>query len=162
MANSTPQRTTSPDLGILVVAAARVVGDRLGEAVAAAGVEDMRAPYGFVIRALADGARTLTELAELLGVSKQAAIKVVDEMERRGFLAREPDPADRRAKRLVLTDKGQRVRAAALQASHGLETELRKELGGADLDAMRRVLLRFLERHEGLEGAQAGRARALW
>jgi DNA-binding MarR family transcriptional regulator len=145
-----------------VVAAARVVGDRLGEAVAAAGVPDMRPPYGFVIRALAGGGRTLTEVAELLGVSKQAAIKVVDEMERRGYLVRAPDPSDRRAKRLVLTGKGERVRAAALQASHGLEAELRADLGEAEVDAMRRVLLRFLERHEGLEGAQAGRARALW
>jgi hypothetical protein len=41
------------------------------------GVLDMRASFGFVIRVLATGDLTLTELAELLAVTKQAAIKVV-------------------------------------------------------------------------------------
>ena len=86
----------APDLAILVTGAARVVADRLGAAVERAGIEDMRSSYGFLIRALAAGDRTLTELAQLLGVSKQAAIKVVDEMERRGYLERCTDPADRR------------------------------------------------------------------
>jgi hypothetical protein len=48
----------------------------------------------------------------------QAAIKVVDEMEARGFLTREPHPTDRRAKQLTLTDRGHAVRAAALAESH--------------------------------------------
>ena len=38
-----------PDFAILVVGAARVVADRLGASVQRAGVEDMRAPFGFVI-----------------------------------------------------------------------------------------------------------------
>jgi DNA-binding MarR family transcriptional regulator len=165
MANSTPTGTNSPteaDFAVLVVGAARSVTDRLNAAVAEAGIEDMSSRYGFVIRALSAGGRTLTELAEMLAVSKQAAIKVVDEMERRGFLTRVPDPRDRRAKRLELTERGRRVRAAALAASHELERELRAELGDGDVEAMRRALLRFLERHDGLEVAQEGRARALW
>ena len=50
------------------------------------------APFGYVIRALADRDRTLTELAALLGVSKQAAIKVVDEMQRHKLLSVTPIP----------------------------------------------------------------------
>src|SRR4051794_10775005 len=95
-----------PDLAVLVVGAARVVADELGAAVRAAGVQDMRTPYGFVIRALADRDRTLTEVADLLAVSKQAAIKVVDEMAARGFLIRAAHPTDRRVKLLRLTPKG--------------------------------------------------------
>src|SRR3954467_2547536 len=85
-----------PDFAILVMGVARVVTDRLDLAVARAGVEDMRSSFGFGIRALAAQDRTLTQLAELLAVTKQAAIKVVDDMERRGFVERTPDPADRR------------------------------------------------------------------
>ena len=96
----------------MLTGAARVVADRLGAAVRAAGIADMRAPFGFVIRALAERDRTLTELAALLDVSKQAAIKVVDEMEARASSRREPDPADRRRKVLTLTEKGRAVRAA--------------------------------------------------
>src|SRR3954465_12817544 len=86
-----------PDFAILVMGVARVVTDRLDVAVGRAGGEDMRPSFGFVIRALAEQHRTLTELAELLAVTKQAAIKVVDDMEERGFVERTPDPGDRRA-----------------------------------------------------------------
>ena len=128
---------------ILVVGATRLVTERLNAAVARAGIADMRAPFGFVIRALAEAPLELTALAERLGVTKQAAIKVVDEMEARGFLTREPHPTDRRAKRLTLTARGVAVRAAALAESHRMERELRAALGDADVDAFRRVLGAF-------------------
>jgi DNA-binding MarR family transcriptional regulator len=150
------------DLAILVVGAARVVADRLGDAVARAGIEDMRPPFGYVIRALADRDRTLTELAGLLGVSKQAAIKVVDEMEARGFLTRETSPDDRRVKVLHLTAKGRKVRRAAMAASNKMEQELRAELGDAAVADMRRALEQLLARHDALADARAGRSRALW
>ncbi len=150
------------DLAILVVGAARVVADRLGDAVARAGIDDMRAPYGYVIRALADRDRTLTELAGLLGVSKQAAIKVVDVMEARGFLTRATSPDDRRVKLLHLTTKGRKVRRAALAASRKMEQELRAELGDAAVDDMRGALEQLLARHDALADARAGRSRAPW
>src|SRR5436190_11152801 len=112
-----------PDFAIIATGVARVVADRLVAAVERAGIDNMRPSFGFVIRALAERDRTLTELAELLAVTKQAAIKVVDEMERRGFVDRTPDPADRRAKVLRLTEKGKRVRRAALTASRRMENE---------------------------------------
>ncbi len=156
------ETTDDADFAILVVGSARVVGDRLGAAVEAAGVDDMRGNYGYVIRCLATGDRTLTELAQLLDVTKQAAIKVVDEMEARGFLTREPHPTDRRAKVLRLSAKGQTVREAALSASHSMERELRARVGDADVDAFRRVTAAFLELHGALGDATEGRARANW
>jgi DNA-binding MarR family transcriptional regulator len=151
-----------PDLAILLTGAARVVADRLGDAVARAGIDDMRSSFGFVIRALSERDRTLTELSELLGVTKQAAIKVVDEMEDRGYVERQPDPTDRRAKVIRLTGKARRVRRTALRASSRLEAELVQDIGEKDLQAMRRVLLRLLERHGALDSALAGRSRATW
>jgi DNA-binding MarR family transcriptional regulator len=151
-----------PDLAILVTGAARVIADRLGDAVARAGIDDMRTSFGFVIRALAERDRTLTELSELLGVTKQAAIKVVDEMEQRGYVERQPDPADRRAKVIRLTDKARQVRRAALRASSRVEAELVRDLDAEDVAALRRVLTRLLERHGALDNALAGRSRATW
>jgi DNA-binding MarR family transcriptional regulator len=152
----------TPDFAILIVGAARVVADRLNQAIERSGVEDMRTPFGYVIRALADRDRTLTELADLLGVSKQAAIKVVDEMEARGFLARHPDPDDRRVKVLRLTEKGRNVRRTALAASHALERELRREVGDTTVDELRVGLDALLSFHSALDDARAGRSRAPW
>ena len=116
-----------------------------------AGHAQMRPPFGFVIRALADAGLNLTELAERLGVTKQAAIKVVDEMEAYGFVERRPAPGDRRSKILGLTERGRGVSRAALATSHRIEDELRADLGDADVDAARRVLLRFVEASGGLD-----------
>ncbi|HVU92761.1 MAG TPA: MarR family transcriptional regulator [Jatrophihabitans sp.] len=150
------------DFAILVMGAARAVADRLDSAVERAGVDGMRPSFGFVIRALAERDRRLTELAELLAVTKQAAIKVVDEMERQGFVERVADPDDRRAKMLRLTPKGRQVRRAALAASRRMEAELRRDVGDETTAALRTALLAFLERHGALADAAAGRARALW
>ena len=151
-----------PDFAILIVGAARVVADRLNGAVERAGVADMRTAFGYVIRVLAAGDCTLTELAEMLGVSKQAAIKVVDEMEARRFLGRHPHPEDRRVKVLRLTDKGIKVRRAALAASRTMERELRQQLGDSAVDGLRHTLDELLAGDSALADARAGRSRALW
>jgi DNA-binding MarR family transcriptional regulator len=159
MPDSQPERI---DFAVLVVAATHYVARRLDAAVAAAGIDGMRTPYGFVIRALHDSPLTLTALAERLGVTKQAAIKVVDEMEARGFVERRPQPGDRRSKAIALTERGAAVRRAARAESDSMEAELRADLGVADVEALRRVLLRFLELHGGAEDAAGARARPVW
>jgi DNA-binding MarR family transcriptional regulator len=95
-----------PDFAILVVGSTRALADRLQQAVAQAGYPDMRPSFGFVIRALGETSLTLTQLAERLGVTKQAAIKVVDEMEAHGFVERRLGQVDRRSKALRLTERG--------------------------------------------------------
>jgi DNA-binding MarR family transcriptional regulator len=151
-----------PDLAVLLVGANRFVTERLAAAVVGAGIDGMRTPYGFVIRALDAEPLTLTGLADRLAVTKQAAIKVVDEMERAGFLRRAAHPHDRRAKVLVLTDRGREVRRAARAESERMEAELREDVGDADVDALRRALLAFAQRHGGLDDALAARARPVW
>jgi len=155
------ESNVQPDLALLLVAASRAVADALQETMRAADLDEMRSSFGFVLRALGDGA-TLTELADRLGVTKQAAIKVVDEMERLGFIERRPHPADRRAKVLAATERGHRVRATALKASRRMERDLRRVAGDADVDALRRALGAFLDQHGGLDEVTAGRARPVW
>jgi hypothetical protein len=43
-----------------------------------------------------------------------------------------------------------------------MERELRQDVGDADVEALRRALLAFLERHGGLDAALASRSRAVW
>src|SRR5919204_5198045 len=102
-----------PDIAILLAAGYRAVADRLGRDMQRAGLADMKPSYGFVIRAVAAEEPTINRLAELLEVTKQAASRLADEMERDGFIERRPDPEDRRRLRLCLTAKGKRVRRRA-------------------------------------------------
>ena len=106
-----------PDLAIILVAANRCLNDRLIAAVRGTGARDARPAFGFVIRAVDAEEPTVTRLAELLGVSRQAASKLADEMVQRGYLLRAADPDDRRRTRLRLSAKGRRVRKRAAEES---------------------------------------------
>jgi DNA-binding MarR family transcriptional regulator len=151
---------TTPDLAILITAANRCVADRLGAAVATAGGGDMRASFGFVLRAVAAEQPTVSRLAELLGISKQGASRLADDMVSLGYLERTDDPADRRRTHLRLSATGERIRARALAESHAIEDELRQRFGDAEVQHLRALLIDFIERHGGAEEIAAQRSRA--
>ncbi len=151
---------TEPDFAILLTAANRCVTDRLVQAVADVGKGAMRSSYGFVLRAVAAEEPTVSRLAELLGVSKQAASKLADDMVTAGFLQRGGDPTDRRRTPLQLTPVGQQVRSTALAESQAMELELRARFGDAATDQFRLLLTDFVQRHGGGPEIAARRSRA--
>ncbi len=56
--------------------------------------------------------RPLSELADVMRCSKSTITGVVDTMERKGLVAREPNPEDRRSHLVRLTPKGKALRRA--------------------------------------------------
>ncbi|GAA2578850.1 MarR family transcriptional regulator [Actinomadura fulvescens] len=60
------------------------------------------------------GSARMRDLAEILACDASNVTGIVDGLEQRGLVTRRPDPADRRVKHLVLTEEGQRRRAALL------------------------------------------------
>ena len=57
----------------------------------------------------------MTDLSGRLVVSKSGLTSLVDRLEKRGLLERVPDPTDRRANRVAITEEGRQVfRAAAI------------------------------------------------
>jgi DNA-binding MarR family transcriptional regulator len=158
----TPAERGEPDLAILIAAGYRALTERLAAAMDAGGIEGMRPSFGFVIRAVAAEQPTITRLAELLDVTKQSASGLADEAERAGFIERVPVPGDRRSRHLMLTAKGEQVRATALATSDALEHELASEFGPDGLAAMRAGLLALVTSTGDLEHVLARRARLVW
>src|SRR5690349_17722125 len=150
-----------PDLAILLTAANRCLSDRLVRAVSETGARDVRPAFGFVIRAVAAEEPTVGRLAQLLGVTRQAASKLADEMVQRGYLLRSADAADRRRTRLRLSAKGRRVRERAAAESAAIEAELRETAGDRAVAGLRRALLVFVEREGALDEVRALRSRAV-
>lgn len=97
------------------------------------------------------GAR-LTELAEALGISKQACGQAADEIERAGYLARASDPADGRARRLVLTARGRALQHEGFTVISAVQAGYACVLGEARLAR----LLRLLERLDAALPPSAG------
>ncbi|MER5476652.1 MarR family transcriptional regulator [Streptomyces sp. NPDC002734] len=94
----------------------------------AAGYDDLRPMHGLVFQALRGAGATSSELAETLGVTKQAAGQIVDDLEKRGYVERRPHPAGGRRKLVVLTARAQEHLAVAGRTLHGLEAELAARL----------------------------------
>lgn len=99
----------------------RVLIDALHEELARQGHPELRPVHGFVMQAVGTSGTTAVELGRQLGVTKQAAAKHVDALERLGYLTRSGDPADARRKVVRLTAHG----LDALTRSAAIFDELR-------------------------------------
>ncbi|MYT72828.1 MarR family winged helix-turn-helix transcriptional regulator [Streptomyces sp. cg28] len=111
------QKTEALALSAALIAAAGDLTQRLHEGVVARGFDGLRPVHGFAFSRLSAGDATTTELAAHLGVTKQAASQLVDEMVRKGYVERRPHPHDARARLLVLTERGRACTRAAEEAA---------------------------------------------
>ncbi|WP_404957731.1 MarR family winged helix-turn-helix transcriptional regulator [Streptomyces sp. 147326] len=114
--------------------------------VAEAGYADLRPLHGMAFQALKGPGATATELAERLGVTKQAAGQIVDDLEKRGYVRREPHPGGGRRKLVVLTPAAHTHLGVAGRILHELEAEL---AGSADLTVLRQELGRLVRALHG-------------
>jgi DNA-binding MarR family transcriptional regulator len=86
----------------------------------------------------------ITDLAERLGVSKQAASQLVDDLEAVGVLAREPDPDDARARRVVFTPLGKKGLLEGLTLLRNMERDLARSIGDDTMAQLRHALVAIL------------------
>ncbi|WP_068317703.1 MarR family winged helix-turn-helix transcriptional regulator [Janibacter anophelis] len=63
-----------------------------------------------------DAAPRLRDLAEALRIAPRSVTDVVDALEAKGYVTRQPDPTDRRASIVVVTEAGRAVRTAVHEA----------------------------------------------
>jgi DNA-binding MarR family transcriptional regulator len=82
-------------------------------------------------------------LADLLEIKPMTLVRQIDRMEEDGWVERRHDPSDRRARRLVLTEKARPILARILDLSNEVRTEAFAGLGDADgqllIEILRRV-----------------------
>jgi DNA-binding MarR family transcriptional regulator len=91
------------ELPLRLFMAFRALIDEVHAELARQGHPDLRPRHGFVLQAVGPDGTTAVELGRRLGISKQAAGKTIDGLERLGYLQRAADPADARRKIVRLT-----------------------------------------------------------
>ncbi len=118
---------------------------RVVEAVRAAGFDDLTLAQSRIAQRLDREGIRVTDLAEQAGVTKQTAGALVDELEAGGYVTRKPDPADARARLVVLTDRGEKLCATAAAEIARVEADWRAHLGAAAYDELRAALVSLRE-----------------
>ena len=86
----------------------------------------------------------LTDLARRANITPQAMGELVDELEELGYVTRQPDPTDRRAKLIVLTDRGRAAVEAGKETLVGIEHRISEILGEQGHRTLRRLLTQLL------------------
>ncbi|MDA1074650.1 MAG: MarR family transcriptional regulator [Proteobacteria bacterium] len=89
---------------------------------------------------ISDGVTRAAELARVLGVSRQAIQQQINELEQDDIVTQIPDPTDKRANRIVFSEKGARLIGAALQNMRQAEQVLAMRLGPETLSQLRQAL----------------------
>ena len=128
-------------LAFSLLAASRALVDGISAGVRARGFADVRPAHGFAFTLLSAGGATITQLAEHLDVTRQAAAQLIDELSANGYVERRPHPRDARARLIVLTEKGWACTHAAEAAISDTLRPWEAALGPDRLLALRNDLL---------------------
>jgi DNA-binding MarR family transcriptional regulator len=133
-----------PPLARLFAIGYRLLIDQLHSRLRALGWTDVRPAFGFVLLAARDQPTTVTDLASLMGTTKQAASKLVETMVVSGYVERETGASDGRQRPVHLTPRGTELLRAVEQIYAELEQEWAQVIGAPGLQRMRRDLVRVL------------------
>jgi DNA-binding MarR family transcriptional regulator len=101
-------------------------------------------PRGFQIMSVSSGGACSNQatIAETLGIDRTVMTYLVDDLERAGMVERRPDPADRRARRVVLTERGTTVLAEAASRIDQIERSVLSSLPEQDAEQFKELLAR--------------------
>lgn len=139
----------------LLFKAARLLNERAIARVRARTNRPVRFAHTTLLPHVALEGTRLTDLASRLGVTKQAAGQLVDELVEMGMLERAPDPEDARAKLVRFSKRGRTALLEGLAVLNELEAELRDLVGEPEMRALHDALDAIVRREVALEQERA-------
>src|SRR3954447_4335658 len=117
------------NIALLCFIAYRAMEDRVLRDLAAAGFDDITQAQARVFARIGPKGTRITELAEHARVTKQTAGFLVDQLERAGYVRRDPDPTDARARLVRIAERGAAAQPVAASVVAEVEAEWRAHLG---------------------------------
>jgi DNA-binding MarR family transcriptional regulator len=132
------RKAARPDLGAMLELLARQVVAAEQPILAAHGLS----MWGYIVLSALDHSpiRTQAALAEAIGADKTRIIPTLDELQKRGYIERIPDPDDRRARLLEITASGRSVKNASQVDIQRGEEQWLGQLSADDRTVFLRVL----------------------
>jgi DNA-binding MarR family transcriptional regulator len=136
------------DLSHLLLDAFRSLDREIATALEDRGAGELRPSQAVALLQVERTGTRLSELAQRAGITKQAMMQLVDDLQGMGCVRRVPDPQDSRAKIVRLTARGLRLRASARKAIQAVESRIRRRLGGRRYEGLRGLLVELKEVEE--------------
>jgi DNA-binding MarR family transcriptional regulator len=134
-----------PMIGALMRLPWEAVASRLLRALHANGFDDIDGSYLSVLAWPGPEGLRPSELAIRTRMTKQALNKLLGNLERNGYLERRPDPDDRRARRIAITDRGRAAIPVIRETVAETEREWAAALGKERFATLRELLIELNE-----------------
>jgi len=98
----------------------------------------------YILRALyeQDGQHA-SELARAVGRAATSFTPILDKLQQKDLVERRPDPTDRRAVRIYLTDKGRAMRSDVTRSAEQIDRQIKQMFPNGDFDAFQNVLAKL-------------------
>ncbi|WP_232242180.1 MarR family winged helix-turn-helix transcriptional regulator [Streptacidiphilus jeojiense] len=128
------------DLGVSLFIPYRYTEDRIFRALQDAGFDDWTLAQCRVFQRISPDGSRLTDLADQAQMSKQSAGVLVDQLERLGYVRRAPDPADGRARLIVIEQRGRRAVGIAAATLDEIYAEWKAYLGTRNFTLLHQIL----------------------
>ena len=92
------------------------------------------------------GSSGVTDLGDDLGVTSSAASQLLERLVQQELVLRSEDPSDRRAKQLILTDKGRQVLQESIRARQSWLFDLARALPACEKEAITAALNTLIDK----------------
>lgn len=145
MSSTCDPRLPPPSIGALLRLAWSSFRSRLFEAVRAAGYDDLQPVHVLLFRYPTIANLRPGQLAEEVGLSKQAINDLLRQLEAKGYIELQADPSDRRARRIVLTPRGSGLMEYVRTAANEIAQDWERTVGRSRFEAVRTTLLDYIE-----------------
>jgi DNA-binding MarR family transcriptional regulator len=134
------------------------------EAATRAGFDDVTSAHVSLFRYPGLDGHRLTDIAQRMQITKQSVHELIGHLERLGYLVREPDPTNRRARLVRLTPKGQRLQEVIRLQAQASEREIAELLGDRRFANLRQALAILVDQiapddHDPVPNAESARRR---
>lgn len=132
-------------ISFLIVDVARMLRAEFDRRTSSAGLGLTPGEARILVNAARAGSVRQATLAERVGVEAMTLSSYLDRLEARGLIARTPDPSDRRAKLVLVTEAAAPVLEAITQAGSQLRADISASLTPGRLDEVREGLKQIRE-----------------
>lgn len=134
-----------PDVGILATRLLYSFQREMFTLLSEQGHGQLRPRHGAVLAFIKSDGTRASDLSERSGQHKQVIGTLVDELEQLGYVSREPDPSDRRAKLVVPTERGRDQMAKARRIRDAIERRCARSVGAERFGVFKQVFIELTE-----------------